>query len=56
MQLLLKRGAHIHEGFKMPKIFGHAHTPLLKCMLTIDYVATAVSEAYSLLACACSTK
>ena len=32
MQSLLKRGAHLHEGSKMPSLFGHAHTPLLKCM------------------------
>jgi len=32
MQLLLKRGAHVHEGLKMSNLFGYAHTPLSKCM------------------------
>jgi len=37
MQLLLKRGAHVHEGFKIPNLFGRAHTPLLKCTMMFVY-------------------
>jgi len=49
-------GAHVHEGFKTPNLFGNAHTPLLKCIgvclqLTIYYVLQLIH--YAIL-CVCS--